>query len=71
MTDKREETIDSDSNATMRAEKAIIAHTNAEIAKVLDRLLEHSEDFTTFGDGGRSVAVEYIKAERNKLKENK
>ena len=34
----REETIDSDSNATMRAEKAIQAHTNAEIAKVLDRL---------------------------------
>ena len=42
---------------------------NKQIEAVLDRLLEHGEDFTTFGDGGLSVAVEYIEAERNKLKE--
>ena len=44
---------------------------NKQTAAVLDRLLEHGEDFTTFGDGSRSVAVEYIEAERNKLKEGK
>ncbi len=54
-----------------RVYKEIQAYTNAEIAKVLDRLLEHGEDFTTFGDGSRSVAVEYIQAERAKLKEVK
>ena len=44
---------------------------NKQIEEVLDRLLEYGEDFTTFGDGSRSVAVAYIEAERNKLKESK
>lgn len=40
---------------------------NKQTLELLDRLLEHGEDFTTFGDAGRSVAVEYIEAERNRL----
>lgn len=35
------------------------------VEAVLDMLLDHGEDFTTFGDGCRSVAVEHIEAERN------
>ena len=57
----REETIEWDSNATMRAEKAIQAHTNAEIAKVLDRLAQLS-----FAELDKA-----IEAERAKLKEVK
>ena len=51
------------------AKQAILNWHNKQVEEVLDRLLEHGEDFTTFGDGSRSVAVEYIQAERNKLKE--
>ena len=51
------------------AKQAILNWHNKQVEEVLDRLLEHGEDFTTFGDGSRSVAVEYIEAERNKLKE--
>ena len=47
--------------------KAIEAYRKKQVGELLDRLLEHGEDFTTSGDGGRSVAVEYIEAERNKL----
>lgn len=46
---------------------AILDWHNKQVEELLDRLLKHGEDFTTFGDGSRSVAVEYIKAERNKL----
>ena len=60
-------------NAVVTAEDNLDQYWNKELNKqieeVLDRLLEHGEDFTTFGDGSRSVAVEYIQAERNKLKE--
>ena len=52
------------------AKQAILNWHNKQVEEVLDRLLEHGEDFTTFGDGSRSVAVEYIQAERNKLKES-
>ena len=52
------------------AKQAILNWHNKQVEDVLDRLLEHGEDFTTFGDGSRSVAVEYIQAERNKLKES-
>ena len=61
-------------NAVVTAEDNLDQYWNKELNKqiegVLDRLLEHGEDFTTFGDGSRSVAVEYIQAERNKLKES-
>lgn len=52
------------------AKRAILDWHNKQVEEMLDRLLEHGEDFTTFGDAGRSVAVEYIEAERNKLKES-
>lgn len=42
---------------------------NKQIEEVLDRLLSYGEDFSTMGDASLSVAVEYIEAERNKLKE--
>lgn len=54
---------------TVRIKKAILDWHNNQVEELLDRLLEHGEDFTTFGDGCSSVAVEYIEAERNKLKE--
>ena len=61
-------------NAVVTAEDNLDQYWNKELDKqiegVLDKLLEHGEDFTTFGDGSRSVAVEYIQAERNKLKES-
>jgi hypothetical protein len=52
--------------------KAIIAHTNAEIAKVLDRL--EQEQFWAADDqydAGQVVSLEAIQAERAKLKEVK
>lgn len=52
-----------------KAKRALLDWNNKQVEKMLDRLLEHGEDFTTFGDAGLSVAVEYIEAERNKLKE--
>lgn len=58
-------------DTTYDATKIILDWHNKQVEEVLDRLLEHGEDFTTFGDGGRSVAVEYIEAERAKLKEVK
>ena len=57
--------------SALDAKQAILAWHNKQTLELLDRLLERGEDFTTFGDGGRSVAVEYIEAERNKLKEPK
>lgn len=71
----REETIDSDSNATMRAEKAIQAHTNAKIAKVLDSLESNKETLFWWNGNeyGKTTAVDMraIEAERAKLKEVK
>ena len=50
-------------------------HTNAEIAKVLDRLAEQSrlQDYShgTTDSGRVRRMVEAIEAERNKLRENK
>ena len=45
------------------------SEVNAIVEEVLDRLLSYGEDFSTMGDASLSVAVEYIEAERNKLKE--
>ena len=63
------ESIDISYKPSKNAKQAILDWHNKQIEAVLDRLLEHGEDFTSFGDGHRSVAVEYIEAERNKLKE--
>ena len=57
-------------HATMSGEYIHRDEVAKQTEELLDRLLEHGEDFTTFGDGRRSVAVEYIEAERNKLKES-
>ena len=73
----REETINSDSDATMRAEKAIQAHTNAEIAKVLDRAKQRFHEPIEHDGSYISISVidktfdELIQAERAKLKEVK
>ena len=46
----------------------ITAHTNAEIAKVLDRLIDQEWRFGEH-DSALAVPTRYIKAERDKLKE--
>lgn len=53
-----------------RVYKEIQAHTNAEIARVLDRLIEQQ---WRFGERDDSLAVptRYLIAERAKLKESK
>ncbi len=66
----REETINSDSDATMRAEKAIQAHTNAEIAKVLDTI-ESAVLGEVTDEEERYEVYTAIQAERAKLKEVK